>query len=211
MSTSLSIIAGIDEAGRGALAGPVVAAACALPETHLYKKCCSFTSWSPFRGRRREECLIADSKALSPDQREDSYAWIQKSCPYGIGIVSQEVIENEGILSATEQAMQEALRRLSLHVSPQFLLVDGRDRFWFDIPHASVIRGDQSEPCIAAASIIAKVTRDRIMRRWGAILTTYGFESHKGYGTDFHCEQIRKHGACFLHRRNFITRISYIA
>jgi ribonuclease HII len=202
-----AVIAGIDEAGRGALAGPVVAGACVLSSVPLFRRKTSFINWSPSRRKQDQDVLIADSKALSPLQRERAFEWISNYCYVGVGIVSQEVIEQEGILAANERAMQLALERVRQFIQPTFLLVDGRDHFWFDLPHASVIRGDQTEACIAAASILAKVTRDRIMRKWGALIPSYGFETNKGYGTDEHCERIRKHGACALHRRSFLSRI----
>ncbi|MDD4318954.1 MAG: ribonuclease HII [Candidatus Peribacteraceae bacterium] len=205
LSTSISLIAGIDEAGRGALAGPVVAAAAILTEPLVRKRRTPFPCWSP--RRLGKGVKIADSKVLTPEQRSISYEWIATHCAYGIGIVSQEIIERDGILRATELSMQEAVRRLRLRADPQFLLVDGRDRFRFDLPHISVIRGDQTEPCIAAASILAKVTRDRIMRRWGSLIPAFGFDKHKGYGTEEHCMRIKRHGPCPLHRRSFLANI----
>jgi len=188
MSTSSPIIAGIDEAGRGSLAGPVVAAACVLQVQRV----------PPF---------IRDSKQLSPDQREEAFGWIAAHCAYGIGIVEAREIDAFGILAATEKAMQKAVKELSDLVSPTYLLIDGRDKFWFDKPHSSIVRGDETEPCISAASIIAKVTRDRLMIEYHERFPRYGFDVHKGYGVPMHFETIRAHGPCMLHRTTFLKSI----
>ncbi|MDD3896586.1 MAG: ribonuclease HII [Candidatus Peribacteraceae bacterium] len=183
-------IAGIDEAGRGALAGPVVAAACILPE------------------RKNLHPLIRDSKQLTPQDRLEAYAWICSCCQYGIGSSLASFIDSDGILAATEKAMQDAVAALATSVTPTYLLVDGRDKFWFDYPHSSIIRGDESEPCISAASILAKVTRDRMMEAYAAEFPAYGFDAHKGYGTAEHFLALRHHGECPLHRRSFLKSIA---
>lgn len=181
------VIAGIDEAGRGALAGPVVAGACVL------------------KAGVQLPSFIRDSKQLTPEIREEAFAWITTHCvAYGIGATEASVIDAEGILAATERAMQEAVAALARTVTPTYLLVDGRDKFWFDYPHSSVIDGDQLEPCISAASILAKVTRDRLMRDIARLFPTYGFDMHKGYGVPLHQEALRTHGPCPLHRRTFL-------
>ena len=185
MSNSSAIIAGIDEAGRGSLAGPVVAAACVLQAQRV----------PPF---------IRDSKQLTPDQREEAFGWIAAHCAYGIGITDAREIDAAGILAATEKAMQKAVTELADLVNPTYLLIDGRDKFWFDYPHSSIIRGDETEPCISAASIIAKVTRDRIMIEYHGKFPRYGFDVHKGYGVPMHFAAIRQHGMCMLHRRTFL-------
>lgn len=185
---SKAITAGIDEVGRGALAGPVVAAACV----------CSKKIW---RGYRKD---IADSKMLTPSEREIAFAYITSQCAYGIGVVEASFIDRHGILAATERAMQKAVLALQKILQPTHLLIDGRDGFFFDLPHTSIIRGDQSEACIAAASIIAKVTRDRFMRQQEAAFPLYGFSQHKGYGTPFHQAALRLYGPCPLHRRSFL-------
>ena len=185
---SKAIIAGIDEVGRGALAGPVVAAACI----------CSKEVW---RGFRKE---IADSKMLTPAERDIAFDYFRLRSAYGIGVVEAAVIDREGILVATERAMQMALAALQKIIRPTYLLIDGRDKFWFDMPHSSIIRGDQSEVCIAAASIMAKVTRDRFMVQQDATFPLYGFRAHKGYGTPFHLAALRKFGPCPLHRRTYL-------
>ncbi|MBI2117644.1 ribonuclease HII, partial [Candidatus Peregrinibacteria bacterium] len=138
------IIIGIDEAGRGPLAGPVVAAACV--------DCKIFPSF-----------MIKDSKQLTPEKRERAFLWIQEYCTYGIGISDASEIDRIGILEATQKAMQDALAEVAKTVTPTYVLIDGRDHFWFDYSHSSIVDGDQKEPCISAASIIAKVTRDRWM------------------------------------------------
>lgn len=183
---SSSITAGIDEAGRGALAGPVTAGACILPESTPLPR------------------FIRDSKVLSPDVREEAFAWIAAHCAYGVGIVEADFIDRFGILAATERAMQEAVALLAERLKPTYLLVDGRDKFWFDYPHSSIIDGDALEPCIAAASIVAKVTRDRLMVELARQFPQYGFDLHKGYGAPQHFTAIRIHGLTPLHRRTFI-------
>src|SRR3989338_6190929 len=142
---SAGVIAGIDEAGRGALAGPVVAAACIL-KANLIPRKTPFISWSPVRTERQQGfCLIADSKKLSPEQREESLLWIKANCVFGVGMTPAADIDQIGILGATERAMQEAVHNLAKILKPTYLLVDGRDKFWFDYPHSSIIRGDRSE------------------------------------------------------------------
>ncbi|HLD71210.1 MAG TPA: ribonuclease HII [Candidatus Peribacteraceae bacterium] len=203
-------MAGIDEAGRGALAGPVVAAAC-IVRSPLFARKEPFGSWSPVRTKRELGfCLIADSKKLTPKQREESLQWIQMHCAFGIGMTPAEDIDRIGILEATERAMQEALRNLATVMRPTYVLVDGRDKFWFDYPHSSIIRGDESESCIAAASIVAKVTRDRLMVASSKEFPQFGFEKHKGYGTELHYEALRQHSPCILHRRSFLSSAKHM-
>lgn len=184
-----AVIVGIDEAGRGALAGPVVAGACLLVDDLL------------------EHPLIADSKQLEPEQREEAFAWIEENCTYGYGIVEGYEVDTLGILGATEKAMQAALAMVEESITPTYLLIDGRDKFWFNYPHSSVIRGDESEPCISAGSIIAKVTRDRIMIEHRTEFPEYKFEDHKGYGAPQHLEALEMFGVCPLHRKTFLTKI----
>ena len=181
-----TITVGIDEAGRGALAGPVVAGACVLPVSRI-----------PVR--------IGDSKQLSPNEREASFEWIIKHCVYGVGIVAASEIDRIGILACTEIAMQQAVAAVANVHPTLYLLIDGRDAFWFDYPHSSIIRGDESEPCIGAASIIAKVTRDRLMIKYSRKFLKYGFGQHKGYGTPEHLATLKKHGPCMLHRKSFLS------
>ncbi|TSC59023.1 MAG: RNase HII [Candidatus Peregrinibacteria bacterium Greene0416_19] len=202
-SGSLSI-AGMDEAGRGALAGPVVAGAC-LISCDLFHRRAPLPCWAP--DRRMNEILITDSKQLTPDQREHAYAWIISRCAWGIGIIGADVIDAKGILRATELAMRSALDDLRSQSTVDHLLVDGRDRFTFDCPHSSLVRGDALDPCIAAGSIIAKVTRDRLMIGLAERYPLYGFELHKGYGSEEHTRIIRERGPCEIHRRSFLTKI----
>lgn len=202
------MIAGIDEAGRGPLAGPVVAAACVLPVPLFVR---AEHRWSPFPRPRKHDCVVADSKSLTSDEREDAYAWIVRHCPFGIGMVDGADIDRIGILSATERAMQDALAELARRMQPTYLLVDGRDKFWFDYPHSSIIDGDLKEPVIAAASIIAKVTRDRLMVEADRAFPSYGFARHKGYGTEEHMEAIRRFGLTPLHRKTFAKGISCVS
>ncbi len=177
-------IAGIDEAGRGPLAGPVVAAACILPDEYLLAH-------------------LNDSKQLSSEQRDELFAQIisDSRIVYGIGIISVERIEQINILRATFEAMQESVASLS-H-KPDYLLIDGNQLPVFNIPKEGIVRGDAVSISIAAASIIAKVTRDRIMVEEAARWPQYGFEQHKGYGTPQHLDAIRRFGPCPLHRMTF--------
>lgn len=184
-----AVIVGIDEAGRGALAGPVVAGACVLTDE---VSACD---------------LIDDSKKLLPEEREAAFAWISKNCIFGYGIVENTEVDTIGILGATEKAMQQAVSMIADHVRPTYLMIDGRDKFWFDYPHSSIIGGDGLEPCIGAASIVAKVLRDRLMREHTKTFPRYGFEEHKGYGAPLHIEAIQMFGPCALHRQTFLTRI----
>lgn len=178
------ILAGIDEAGRGPLAGPVVAAACIIPEKVV------------IRG-------IDDSKKLTPEKREKLF---DKICSnpdiiYGVGIISHEVIDQVNIYQASILAMLEAVSKLS--VTPDILLVDGLKLPHPSIPSEKIIDGDALVRCIAAASILAKVTRDRIMVEYHQQFPQYGFDQHKGYCTAQHLVFLEKYGACPIHRRSF--------
>lgn len=184
-SVAATHVVGIDEAGRGALAGPVVAAACILVP------------------RKKYPVHIGDSKQLSSTERDESFDWITRECVYGIGSVDASEIDRIGILAATEIAMQQAVSQVAARESNLYLLVDGRDAFWFDHPHSSIVRGDTSEQCIGAASIIAKVTRDRRMIALHTEFPQYGFAVHKGYGTPEHYQAIAKNGLLPLHRKTF--------
>jgi ribonuclease HII len=176
-------IAGIDEAGRGPLAGPVVAAAVIFS-----------------RGWIDEE--ITDSKRLSPKKREELYAKILSgSRSVGIGVVDQGEIDRTNILQATLKAMEMAVRKLS--PSPDYLLVDGIHGPPIHIPQRLIRGGDTISISIAAASIVAKVTRDRLMIEHHERFPQYNFARHKGYGTKEHLEAIRKFGYCEVHRMSF--------
>lgn len=187
--TKLGLIAGLDEAGRGALAGPVTAAAVILPLD-------------------RPQALDAlrevnDSKQLTAKVRERLYALIiENVLAYGISAVSASVVDEIGIIPATKQAMRTAVSQLT--PAPQFLLIDGRIRLQtLPTPQQSVIRGDAKSLSIAAASILAKVTRDRQMIELDAQHPQYGFAQHKGYGTARHMAAIAEHGPCPIHRFTF--------
>lgn len=184
----VTAICGIDEAGRGPLAGPVVVAACILPKD------------SKIEG-------INDSKKVSEKKREMLYDAITSSAiSYGIGIVSQEEIDEINILNATKKALTMSLQELN--PKPDLILVDALNHIdTLGIPYQSYIKGDANCYSIAAASILAKVTRDRIMRQWDEIYPMYGFAKHKGYGTASHIAAIREYGICPLHRKSFVKNI----
>lgn len=183
------VIVGIDEAGRGPLAGPVVAGVCV--------DCPIFPS-----------SFIKDSKQLTPEERERAFLWIEAHCTYGIGIADASEIDRIGILEATQKAMQDALAKVAEIVTPTYVLIDGRDQFWFDYSHSSIIDGDRKEPCISAASIVAKVTRDRWMVETAhRQFPQYNFAQHKGYGTPEHLAALVKYGPCPLHRQTFLKTL----
>lgn len=177
-------IAGIDEAGRGPLAGPVVAAACILPEGVLFEN-------------------LNDSKQLKPEQREILFDQLIQ-CPnllYGVGIVDVAIIDQVNILQATFIAMRKAVE--ALEAKPDYLLIDGNQTPHFDIPKEAIIEGDAKSVSIAAASILAKVTRDKIMHALDAEYPNYGFKRHKGYATAEHLQAIQTFGPSAIHRRSF--------
>jgi ribonuclease HII len=177
------VIAGIDEAGRGPLAGPVVAAAVVFPG-----------------GYRNED--IRDSKKLSAGKREKLYQRIkQEALAIGIGVVEPSVIDKTNILRASIAAMEEAVANLLFPVD--YLLIDGNQPISTDISQETVVKGDNLSVSIAAASIVAKVSRDQIMEIYHRQYPQYNFISNKGYGTKEHREAIRKHGVCKIHRRSF--------
>ncbi|MCD8222425.1 MAG: ribonuclease HII [Clostridiales bacterium] len=181
---SYSAICGIDEAGRGPLAGPVVAGAVILPED------C-------------EILFLNDSKKLSEARREALYPEIQeKASAWAVGIAGWERIDEINILQATYEAMREAIRKLSLQ--PDLLLNDAVTIPEVTIPQIPIIKGDAKSVSIAAASILAKVTRDHLMREYDKIYPEYGFAKHKGYGTAEHIAAIKKYGPCPIHRQTFI-------
>lgn len=184
-------VAGMDEAGRGSWAGPVVAAAVIIPNG----------TW--LGG-------LNDSKKLTPFFREKLYKKIISSCFYGIGCASQDEVDRYGLLPATFFAFNRALQNLP--AKADHLLIDGRDRFSFAIPHTSIIRGDQRHRCIMAASVVAKVTRDRLMIEYGKEYPEYRFQEHKGYGTQFHQKALEKLGPCKLHRQSYepLKRLKWV-
>lgn len=182
--SAYSLICGIDEAGRGPLAGPVVAGAVILP-----KDC--------------EILYLNDSKKLSPAKREALYEEImEKAEAVGVGMASPARIDEINILQATYEAMREAVDNLG--VTPELLLNDAVTIPDVSIPQVPIIKGDAKSVSIAAASIIAKVTRDRLMVQYDEILTGYGFARHKGYGSKDHIEAIRRLGPTPIHRQTFI-------
>lgn len=179
-------IAGIDEAGRGPLAGPVVAAAVIFEPEKLI-------------------IGVNDSKQLSTEERDELYPQIvAEALTYGVGVVDHDVIDKINILQATYRAMHEAVQRLS--VSPDHLLIDGNRFQGGQIPFTTIIDGDALSFSIAAASIIAKVTRDRMMVEYENHFPGYGFAKHKGYGTVEHRDAIKRLGLCEIHRRSFTVR-----
>ena len=188
VNMGMKYICGIDEAGRGPLAGPVVVASVIMPEDSMLEG-------------------VNDSKKISESKREKLYELITKEAiSYGVGIIDQEEIDDINILQATKKGLTEALR--AMEVKPNVILVDaltGIDTL--GIPYKSVIKGDAKSYSIACASIVAKVTRDRIMREWDKVYPEYGFSGHKGYGTAKHIEAIRKYGLTPIHRKTFCKNI----
>lgn len=177
-------ICGIDEAGRGPLAGPVVAGAVVLPQD------C-------------EILFLNDSKKLSEKRREELFLEIQeKALSWSVGVVGPDVIDEINILQATYQAMRQAIGGLS--VTPDILLNDAVTIPGVEVMQVPIIKGDAKSVSIAAASILAKVTRDHMMAEYDALFPEYGFARHKGYGTAAHIAAIRELGPCPIHRRTFI-------
>ena len=181
-------ICGIDEAGRGPLAGPVVVAAVIMPRNSMIEG-------------------VNDSKKVSEKKREVLYEQIlQEAISYGIGIIDQKEIDNINILNATKKGLTTAVQALT--VKPDRIIVDALEHIdTCHIPYTSIIKGDAKCYSIAAASIIAKVTRDRIMRQWDKIYPKYGFAKHKGYGTKAHIEAIKEYGLTPIHRLSFVKNI----
>lgn len=181
----MNYICGIDEAGRGPLAGPVVVASVIMPKDSMIEG-------------------VNDSKKISESKREQLYEKIvEEAISYGVGIIDQKEIDEINILNATKKGLTTSLKELN--VKPDIILVDaltGIDTL--QIPYQSIIKGDAKAYSISAASIIAKVTRDRIMRQWDEIYPQYGFAKHKGYGTAAHIAAIKENGICPLHRLTFV-------
>jgi ribonuclease HII len=176
------LVAGVDEAGRGPLAGPVVAAAVILPKCRIPH--------------------LADSKLLTPEQRVKAYRHIQRHAyAIGVGIVPHHEIDRVNILQATYIAMRQALA--DLVVRPVHVLVDGYPIPRGPLSQTGIFDGDAKSACVAAASIIAKVTRDCVMEAWDREYPSYGFKQHKGYGTPDHLEALERLGPCAIHRRSF--------
>jgi ribonuclease HII len=176
------LIAGVDEAGRGPLAGPVVAAAVILPRCRIPN--------------------LNDSKKLNPERRLEVYRHIQRNAhAIGVGVVSHDDIDRLNILRASHLAMFQALEQLI--VRPRYVLVDGYPIPHADFAHSGIIDGDAKSASIAAASIVAKVTRDCIMEAMDRDYPAYGFKQHKGYGTPDHLNVLEQIGPCAIHRRSF--------
>lgn len=177
-------ICGIDEAGRGPLAGPVVVAGVIMPEDSMIEG-------------------VNDSKKVSEKKREKLYEQIiEEAVSYSVGIIDQNEIDEINILNATKKGLTESIK--GLKVKPERIIVDALDKIdTCGIPYMPIVKGDAKCYSIAAASIIAKVTRDRIMRQWDEVYPMYGFSRHKGYGTAAHIAAIKEYGLCPLHRRSF--------
>ncbi len=180
-----SLIAGVDEAGRGPLAGPVCAAAVILPRDVVIEG-------------------INDSKKLSEKKREALFdVIIEKAVAYAIEFAEPQVIDDINIRQATSLAMHRAVD--NLQTAADFVIIDGNDKIAYDIPYEYVIKGDARSQTIAAASILAKVSRDRLMLELDKEYPQYGFAKHKGYGTKAHMESIREYGVSPVHRKSFMT------
>ncbi len=222
------IVIGVDEVGRGPLAGPVVACAFVLLDSLAKSNFSARHGLSAGHPRARKIYLareflnkVKDSKQLSEKQREEVCAEILKcsNAMWGIGQVSEKMIDKINILQATKLAMQKSVKNLISKIgersdrSPFFVVVDGNMRFdenWFGedkfgkIKYKSIVKGDQKVYSIALASIIAKVYRDNLMKKYAKKYPQYGFEIHKGYGTKKHYENLAKFGACKIHRKTFL-------
>ena len=182
-----TLIAGVDEAGRGPLAGPVYAAAVILPQDFIIEG-------------------LNDSKKLTEKRREELYdVIIQNAVAYSIFSVDEKRIDEINILNATYEAMNGAVNSLS--VVPDYVLIDGNSIKGMEIEYETVVKGDAKSASIAAASILAKVARDRYITEIAATYPQYGFEKHKGYGTAAHTEAILKYGPSPIHRRTFLKKL----
>lgn len=182
---NIEYICGIDEAGRGPLAGPVVVGAVILPQDSFIEG-------------------VNDSKKISEKKREKIYDQIiEEAIAWSVGIVDEKTIDEINILNATKLGVKLALE--GLKQKPDVIMVDALNNMdTLGIPYISVVKGDAKNYSIAAASIIAKVTRDRMMQEWDEVYPAYGFAKHKGYGTAEHIRVIKENGPCSIHRRSFI-------
>ena len=182
----MQVVCGVDEAGRGPLAGPVCAAAVVLPPNVQIEG-------------------LDDSKKLSDKRRRELVPIIKEvAISYGIGLVDHDVIDDINILQATFLAMEKALAQLT--VKPDIALIDGNREKNFGVPVKTVVHGDSLSASIAAASVLAKVTRDDLMLQMAKDYPQYGFDVHKGYGTKAHYEALRQHGPCPIHRMTFLKK-----
>lgn len=181
------LIAGVDEAGRGPLAGPVFAASVILPENCVIDG-------------------INDSKKLSEKKREELYDIIcEKAVCWNVASVDEKVIDEINILNATHLAMNNAVNGMS--IKPDYVMIDGNSIKNMDLPHCTIVKGDAKSISIAAASVLAKVSRDRFITEIAKKYPEYGFEKHKGYGTALHNEAILKYGPCPVHRKTFLKKL----
>ena len=181
-----AVVCGVDEAGRGPLAGPVCAAAVVLPRETVIEG-------------------LNDSKKLTDQKRRALYDVItERAVAYGIAFASEQEIDEINILQATFLAMERAMQKLT--VRPQLALIDGNRAKDFGLPVRTIVHGDSLSASIAAASILAKVTRDRLMEELDGEYPQYGFAVHKGYGTKRHYEALREFGPCPIHRRTFLKK-----
>lgn len=181
-------ICGIDEAGRGPLAGPVVVAGVIMPEDSMIEG-------------------VNDSKKVSEKKRELLYdKIIEEAISYSVAIIGQDVIDDINILNATKSGVTSVVE--GLDVKPDLIIIDALEHInTKGIPYEPIVKGDAKCYSIAAASILAKVTRDRIMREWDTVYPQYGFFQHKGYGTKMHMDAIREYGLCPIHRRSFTKKL----
>ena len=185
-SDDIRLIAGVDEAGRGPLAGPVCAAAVILP-------------------KNLEIPGLNDSKKLTEKKRDELYdIIIEKAEAYCVAMASEQEIDEINILQATYNAMERAMQQLK--VKPDLALIDGNRARDFGLPVKTVVKGDSRSANIAAASILAKVTRDRLMEEYDKQYPEYGFAVHKGYGTKRHYAALDEHGQCPIHRKSFLKK-----
>ena len=189
LSETIKLIAGVDEVGRGPLAGPVVSAAVIFdPDTEIEG--------------------INDSKKLNEKRREELFPQIlEKSLAYSVSVISHGKIDKINILQASLLSMSISIKRLQ--TQPDLILIDGNKIFNYDVPRLAIVKGDSKSFCIASASIIAKVIRDRIMKRLAVKFPEYGWEQNKGYPTKMHIEAVRKFGPSPLHRKSFLRKILF--
>lgn len=195
-SRGYDLIIGVDEAGRGPLAGPVVAAAVCLKSLKF-------------------ETRVDDSKKLSPAGRKSAFFEIKNKSLYAIASVNHNEIDRINILQATKQAMQKAIAKLLKKAGPTgqrraFVIIDGNMQFKLGLPYQSIVKGDSKSLSIAAASILAKVSRDTLMEKYHKIYPQYGFNKHKGYPTEAHRRLLSKIGPTAIHRKSFLKCLEKI-
>jgi len=199
----LKVVAGLDEVGRGCLAGPVVAVATVIDPRTNFKK------WKSLLQK------VNDSKKLTPEKREKVFEMIQ-SAPFlfwAVGRVSPKVIDKINILEATKLAMKKAIKNLKAKINSDvdFLILDGNFKLNTKIPQKSIIKADEKVFSCAISSIIAKVKRDELMKKYAKIYPQFCFEKHKGYPTSLHLKMVQKYGVCKIHRKSFGPIKKYVA